>query len=44
MLEVNDIEVVYNDVILVLKDISLSVSKGNIVAFLGANGAGKTAT
>ena len=34
MLEVNNIEVVYNDVILVLKGISLSVAKGDIVALL----------
>ena len=42
MLEVNNIEVVYNDVILVLKGISLSVPERGIVALLGANGAGKT--
>ncbi len=42
MLEVNNIEVVYNDVILVLKGISLSVPDKGIVALLGANGAGKS--
>ena len=44
MLEVNNIEVVYNDVILVLKGISLKVPEKGIVALLGANGAGKTTT
>ena len=44
MLEVNNIEVVYSDVILVLKGISLNVPERGIVALLGANGAGKTTT
>ncbi len=43
-LEVNNIEVIYNHVILVLKGVSLRVPKGNIVALLGANGAGKSTT
>ncbi|MCC7348636.1 MAG: ABC transporter ATP-binding protein [Variibacter sp.] len=44
ILTVNNIEVVYDHVILVLKGVSLDVPKGGIVAILGANGAGKTTT
>ncbi len=44
ILSVNNIEVVYNHVILVLKGVSLAVPQGGIVAILGANGAGKTTT
>lgn len=44
MLKVNNIEVVYNEVILVLRGVSLEVGEGQIVALLGANGAGKSTT
>ena len=44
MLRVNNTQVVYNDVILVLKGISLEVPENGIVSLLGANGAGKTTT
>src|SRR5258708_12484736 len=43
-LSVNNIEVIYDHVILVLKGVSLAVPDGKIVALLGANGAGKTTT
>ena len=44
MLKLNNIEVIYSDVILVLKGVSLEVPEGKIVTLLGANGAGKTST
>jgi branched-chain amino acid transport system ATP-binding protein len=44
ILAINNIEVIYDHVILVLKGVSLTVPKGGIVAILGANGAGKTTT
>ena len=44
MLQVANLEVVYNDVILALRGLSIDVPDGKIVALLGANGAGKTTT
>jgi len=44
MLRLNNIEVIYSEVILVLKGVSLEVPEGRIISLLGANGAGKTTT
>jgi branched-chain amino acid transport system ATP-binding protein len=44
VLRLNNIQVIYSNVILVLKGLSLEVQEGQIVALLGANGAGKTTT
>ncbi|MGY9055956.1 MAG: ABC transporter ATP-binding protein [Alphaproteobacteria bacterium] len=44
MLQLNNIEVIFNNVILVLKGISISIEQGKITTILGANGAGKTTT
>ena len=44
MLSLNNIEVIYSNVILVLRGVSLDVPEGKIVALLGANGAGKSTT
>ncbi|MDQ1397300.1 MAG: branched-chain amino acid transport system ATP-binding protein, partial [Acidimicrobiaceae bacterium] len=44
ILQVNGLEVVYSDVILVLRGVGLEVPTGSVVALLGANGAGKTTT
>jgi branched-chain amino acid transport system ATP-binding protein len=43
-LELNNVEVIYNEVILVLRGLSLSVGEGQVVALLGSNGAGKSTT
>ncbi len=44
LLELNNVEVIYDDVILVLRGLSLSVAEGSIAALLGPNGAGKSTT
>jgi len=44
MLKLNTVEVIYSDVILILKGVSMEVPEGKIICLLGANGAGKTTT
>ena len=44
MLKLNNVGVIYDDVILVLKGMSLEAKEGEITVLLGANGAGKTTT
>ncbi|HEY0776086.1 MAG TPA: ATP-binding cassette domain-containing protein, partial [Nocardioidaceae bacterium] len=44
LLTINNVEVIYDEVILVLRGLSLAVPEGKIVALLGSNGAGKSTT